>query len=319
MVKQRLVDIDVVVGIAIALVVYGHLKYEDIANLTWYSKSRDIVYKFHMPLFMFFSGFLMGISYKPLDNFKSYLKFIKKKANKFIPAFLFFSIVFTALEYIAHRDTIKPLKETVIDILLRPSKSYAGFLWYIYLIFQFYIILPLLSKFVKNYILIMLPLAIFLNFFEFSNLFNFDLFSFYFLFVVLGLYSSQNLTIYYKLVNKIGLIMVIAFLSFIIICFWYNIPKTVFGLVSIPAIHFISIKVGSPFKSVISEIGKYSYYIYLLNSLITGVIFVILKQVLKIEITSLYILILFPLGLFLPLILFKRVIKKTPIINKIIK
>ncbi|MEL4457178.1 acyltransferase family protein [Lutimonas vermicola] len=64
---NHLKDVNIAIGIAIILVVHGHLLF-NFKNLYWFVNSKKLIYKFQMPLFMFFSGFLMSYAYKPVKN-----------------------------------------------------------------------------------------------------------------------------------------------------------------------------------------------------------------------------------------------------------
>lgn len=83
--KQRLEYVDALKGFAILLVVMGHViawffqSYMDVLPLRpspmqlWH-----VIYSFHMPLFMFISGYLFGMSH--FRTFKEYVVKMKKKA-----------------------------------------------------------------------------------------------------------------------------------------------------------------------------------------------------------------------------------------------
>ena len=70
-------EIDILKGIAIILVVLGHI--ELLYALDAYSQFRDFVYTFHMPLFMAISGYLYAKHHNTSFN---YLSFVKKKAKR---------------------------------------------------------------------------------------------------------------------------------------------------------------------------------------------------------------------------------------------
>src|SRR5262245_61238254 len=56
--NQRRDDLERAKGLAIILVVFGHLvAREGPAGVTWYEPLRQAVYLFHMPFFLFLSGF----------------------------------------------------------------------------------------------------------------------------------------------------------------------------------------------------------------------------------------------------------------------
>jgi len=316
--KKRLIDIDIAIGISIILVVFGHLLL-DRSLPEWYIKSRELIYKFHMPLFMFFSGFLMAISYKPISNRVDYMRFIKKKASKFIPAYLFFSILFLVLETLRYGFTYNQLKIDLLDIIFSPSKAPAGFLWYIYILFQYYLILPLIMWLVNKNWVYVLALGILFQFFKFNSILNLDLFSFYLLFIILGILAFKFLDLYYKLITKFGWLFLLVFVG-LLISNVFVITKLILGLISIPAIHYLAIQIEKiKISDKLAKIGRYSYYIYLMNTLVMGVLYVVFITYFKLELSLFVLLALFLCGIFCPIFIYNYIIKKIPFLNKIIQ
>lgn len=316
---KRLLDIDIAIGVSIILVVYGHLLLDNTLPL-WYIKSREVVYRFHMPLFMFFSGFLMSYSYKEVNSLKQYKDYIFKRASKFIPAYLLFSAIFLVFELVDEGFTIQKLKADVLDIFLYPSKAPAGFLWYIYVLFQFYVIFPLLKRIPIKYLIICLVIVGSLHLLEFTSFLNLDLFVFYLFFIILGILATEFLNNYYKLVNTFGLAFLVIFTVLVFVYSHYKVPKVVFGVISIPVIHYSAIKLQRlNFKKYLAELGKHSYYIFLMNTLVIGVGYLWFIKALNFDFSLPFLVLFFLLGLILPIIIFKKLIKPNRFLNKIIK
>jgi len=315
---KRLLDLDIAIGLAIIVVVLGHLKFDG-NSLEEYLKLKKIIYSFHMPLFMFFSGLLMSYTYKPLGNRKNYLNYIKKKVRKFIPAYLMFAIIFLVLETLVDGFSKNQFKEDLIYTFVCPSKAPAGFLWYIYVLFLFYLVLPFLEWMANQNILILVFISIIFQFIEVTHLFNLNLFSFYFLFITLGIFANKYLKLYYTIVSKFGFIFLLLF--GMLICFYPNpnLNKQIMGLASIPTIHFLAILLTkTKFKDHFSMVGRHSFYIYLMNTLVMGILFIIINKYLKIKVSYFLLLFLFLSGVYLPIIIYKYLIKKTPLLNRII-
>src|SRR4051794_39187389 len=75
--KERHVFIDKACGISILLVVYGHIYFPETIGIGWYINSQKFIYKFHMPLFMCISGYLVFLttSKKNIKTKEEYLNF----------------------------------------------------------------------------------------------------------------------------------------------------------------------------------------------------------------------------------------------------
>lgn len=82
----RLEFIDYAKGLAILLVVIGHLLQYNLVGTS--SKDLfDMIYSFHMPLFMFLSGYVASLS---IDKYMSHKgEFIQKKAASLLVPFMF--------------------------------------------------------------------------------------------------------------------------------------------------------------------------------------------------------------------------------------
>lgn len=83
---KRLEYIDYAKGIAILLVVIGHLLQYNLSGTS--SKGLfDMIYSFHMPLFMFLSGYVASFSIE--RHVASKCDFIKNKARSLLFPFIF--------------------------------------------------------------------------------------------------------------------------------------------------------------------------------------------------------------------------------------
>ena len=145
--KNRLVHIDIMIGIAMILVVLGHfsLGFEP----GWYHFGlHNWIYSFHMQLFLFLSAFLIRYTYKGVHSLKDYGLYIWRKFKKF---FLWFILIGLAIDLMACPIKGIPLSASYLGhslrtLLLYPRASEASFLWYIYILFGYYLISPLFFR-----------------------------------------------------------------------------------------------------------------------------------------------------------------------------
>jgi len=316
---KHLKDLDIAIGISIMLVVYGHLLF-NVKDLDWFVNSRRLIYRFHMPLFMFFSGFLMSYTYKPVNTFKEYFVFLKKKIRKFLPPYLLFSLIFLIFDYVFYGFTMTELKETVISIFIYPAEGSAGFLWYVYVLLEFYIIFPLLMMIAKNHLIKLLIFSIAIQFIKVPELFGIKFFAFYLVFIVLGIIATKHIKLYYKYLSKLGLIFVASFVIILsLTAIGYIQPlKVITGLSAIPAIHYISLKLLSlKVSDRLMYIGQHSFYIYLMNTLIMGALFLFSTKVLRITNLESISPVLMVSGVYIPILIYRKIIRKIPILNRV--
>ena len=195
--KKRLDDIDFTIGVAISFVVFGHLLIPEFKNFQIYSALRDLIYNFHMPLFMFFSGFIMAYSYRPLTSFSKYLLFLRKKALKFFPPYILFAVLFITAENLLMEWNWDRIGEDVLKAFLMPPKSSAGYLWYIYILFQFYVIIPIILKLLNGRVWLMTVLSFIIHFSPaITEYFSLNLTGYYFLFISLGFLANKYIGVF---------------------------------------------------------------------------------------------------------------------------
>lgn len=118
---ERLIHIDILKGIAIILVVMGHMfsPYTDYLD----SSVNQIIYSVHMPLFSFLSGYVFHV-----DKEKHYLrKTITKRALTLLLPFFCFSAVYCFVKDLSYYD------------LLFKNELHYGY-WFILVLFEIIII-----------------------------------------------------------------------------------------------------------------------------------------------------------------------------------
>jgi fucose 4-O-acetylase-like acetyltransferase len=127
--KERLAYVDQIKGIAIILVVMGHL----IEILAGHNTVFEFIYSFHMPLFFIISGYL-GYKTIRVNSFISYGAFLRKKFITIMLPFLFWILIvrnyFFAEEW--HIFTVTEL----IDVFITWNSLW--FLKTFFVIFVFY-------------------------------------------------------------------------------------------------------------------------------------------------------------------------------------
>jgi len=263
----RLREIDIATGIAIILVVTGHLSEN---KPIWYNVYKMSLYKFHMPFFMFISGFLLSHTKYHFNDFTSYLFFIKSKVLKFTIPYFFMSFLFLIVKYTLGEYTLKnELNHAIIDVFLRPISGPSDFLWYIYVLFQFYVFFPLIYQinFIKNYFLIVITVGIILNIFNpFGDVFQLNLFSKYFVFFSIGFYVSNNYNVVRDFLAKYGFLffLIFVFLSVYDMNESNGVINMLLASFSLPALLYLSIKI--KMNKLLEKLGKNTYTIYIWNS-----------------------------------------------------
>jgi len=208
-------------------------------GIDFYVNLKSLIYKFHMPFFLFLSGYISGYTYKKLKNFKEYILFVKKKILRLFPAYLLLSIIFLFGKYIF--GSSNSIIDGLINIFVYPSSGNSGFLWYIYVLFLYNLIMPLIIFTVKNYFFIFFLIATILSLFTFPDFLNLNFFFWYLPFFMLGCFLSNHIEKYSYLLSKIGFLSLMLFVLWSVLEYLQiiDIPKILVGFLSIISIHYV--------------------------------------------------------------------------------
>ena len=286
--SSRLAYIDILKGFAIFLVVLGHILqqlYTD-NNLVF-----RCIYSFHMPLFMFMSGY---VYYK-----KNEWGLITKSAKQLLIPFLSFIIVIYLFYKIIYHIHIG-LYDFFVSVILRPDIG----LWFLWALFFIRIIFILVRKLatlinLNEYILLSI-IAVVMNgvVYLFSiKILGIHWIAWYLVFFLLGVYwRNKDKLINYskKPYKRILLVSAIMFPLMVVFFRMHNQPPMfykwinlgpVFIIIYRLAIAFVGIalvvsffriiKLNSFFISQFIEWGKYTLGIYYIQFIINDILFLI--------------------------------------------
>lgn len=274
--RNRLNDLDKLKGLAIFLVVLGHIvARQPPAGNDWYVNLKATIYLFHMPLFMFLSGLILAYSRKPIESVTGYLKYAKSKFIRLMPAYLLFSLIVfigkLTMGRFMHVDNGVTSSISYFDVLTNPLGSYCAYLWYIYVLFLFCLLAPIAYYLTRGKIQWLLPLCLAVHFIELPGWFALSSLGEYGFVFVLGCLAGDHYERYSNWLNQYGALFVTPFL--VVLCFAipWGVPKFAMGLLAIPACHaMMSMRVADGW-SILRTLGAYTFPIYLMNTLFIGV------------------------------------------------
>ena len=144
--KTRLIRIDMMIGMAMALVVLGHFSIG--FEPGWYHPLHNWIYSFHMQMFLFLSAFLIRYTYKPVETIGGYFRYIWRKFRKFFLPFILVGFSVALLACVVKDKTLNwnYVGHSLKMLFLYPRWSETSFLWYIYILFGYSVISPLFFK-----------------------------------------------------------------------------------------------------------------------------------------------------------------------------
>ena len=227
-------------GLAMLLVVLGHHRFDFMPQ--WYMRLFYWIYTFHMPLFIFISGFLVRYSYKGVYSVSEYKSYIGKRIKKFVPPYLIVGTICTLMAW--NFKAINTLLTSWVNLLIAPKESEVTFLWYIYLLFIFYCISPFIFN-AKRWVKVLLFIgAIYLSTHVIPvGYLCIDWFTRYFVFFLLGAYIAEHYTQIKQFDIRWSILALIAFFTISVVHFknGYNpILEYTIQMIGIPAIACIS-------------------------------------------------------------------------------
>lgn len=135
---RRIVWIDIAKAICIILVVIGH--YIPETHPLWYGEMRKVIYTFHMPLFMFASGYIYIATKKEI----SYSEFIWRKVKRLMVPYLTVSVLVVSIKLCTQNQAYVENPVTpfsYLKIFYLPEAGY--FLWFIWALWWMFILIPL--------------------------------------------------------------------------------------------------------------------------------------------------------------------------------
>ena len=156
---RRIVWLDIAKAICIILVVIGH--YFPETHPLWYGEMRNVIYSFHMPLFMFASGFIYIATKKEI----AYSEFIWRKVKRLMVPYLTTSVLVVTIKLWTQsqayvENPVTPLSYAKIFYL--PEAGY--FLWFIWALWWMFVIIPLFrtppSRLGLLVVAVLLPLVV---------------------------------------------------------------------------------------------------------------------------------------------------------------
>lgn len=323
-IPSRLNDIDRAKGLAIILVVFGHIvSRESPADNSWYDFAKSAVYSFHMGFFMFLSGIVFFIKIRPAPSIYSYVKTVKTRFNRLMPAyFLFAFIVFFGkliAQQIMHVDNPVRGAEDLLNIALFPMLSISSFLWYIYALFMISILAlgifslsggSMATLIILGGLFILIPNVNFLAAGQITK---------FFLFFVLGGVAIKYWQTYTKIIDKIWVYTLILMI-FLIGSNNFKGSNWIYmtGL-ALPTLHGLCRKITYGSK-ILEKIGEMTFPIYLINTIAIGVTKGIMLKITNWNGTNFIIFfpVLFLAGIWIPILIKKYFISRYYWLNKIL-
>jgi len=276
--RVRYVDIDAMKGIAITLVVVGHV----VASRSyprgneWYWYLQYWIYHFHMPLFMYLAGLTFFLFQKPVSDLRGYRAFLLQKASRLLPAlFVLGALVVVAKAVLSgwvHVDhPVRDFWSDLLKLFYDPLGSALVSVWFVYTLFVIYaIVVPLLlvAKWRPEFIVLIGVIAYFL---PLTDYFCLSRVGEYLVMFGLGCAAAPYYTRIVSITTRYFPAFLCLFVALSALDFIFmnglseDLKKTTLSLASVPVAHAIASKMTGRSGKAFALLGMCSLIIYLLN------------------------------------------------------
>lgn len=270
---NRSIFIDISKAICIVLVVIGH--FHPPFSPEWYVAVIKIIYTFHMPLFMFASGYLYAMTFKNQE----YGNFLLKKVRRLVIPYFICSLIIIAIKMSFQDFFYVPRPMTYLaflDILYKPKAGY--FLWFVWALWWIFMLIPFFKTKLQRLLLLMIALIVHFYPLHITSYFCLMETQKMLIFFVSGVVMYDNKH-YFSICKKVPILV---YLIFFCVCEWFFLkgssgnPWTKFLLAIIGIAFIVSLSLelqkvkNRVVKSIFYLLSSSSYFIYLFHTSFEG-------------------------------------------------
>jgi fucose 4-O-acetylase-like acetyltransferase len=279
---SRRTDIDMARGLAILLVVFGHLVARaDPAGVEWYEPLRRAVYAFHMPFFLYLSGLTAVLSGAALAPASALPRLAAARAWRLLLPFLLLGGLIVAGKSIAARfmfvdNTPPDLAAGLQALLWHTQASPALSIWYLFVLFWLTLATPLILRQRPSRIGALLAVCLILYALQPPPYAYLDLIARYAVFFGLGIWAGLRGPGWTAFVDRawpacLGFLLVLLAAVALFGAAWpHRLILLAAGALSMPALHGLVRHWPASSAFILLRLGRYSFMIYLFNTICIG-------------------------------------------------
>jgi hypothetical protein len=160
-------------------------------------------------------------------------------------------------------DFLKPL--------IMPQQSSVRFVWYVYVLFFLYALLPIVFFLTRGNLLLSVIAAVPLHFWAPTSLFAVDLLCRFAVFFLLGGLTVKYWSQFQKTIARYGFALFVTFLALLALYPTYSTNMLIMGGLSIPALFWLISGKKTFLLDFLAYLGRHVYVIYLFSMIFVGV------------------------------------------------
>ncbi len=332
-VRVRREDLDRAKGLGIALVVLGHIVARGAPpGDGWFEYVKNGVYQFHMPFFMYLSGYVAFLTAAARTPPAGWLSLFGKRAVRLLVPFLIFGLLIAggkaALGPYLHIDN--PANAGLADLanlVWHTDHSVALSIWYMAALFVLSCVTPVLLWLLRGNSLLLLGVAAVVYFLPVPPIMYLDRAATYFIFFVIGGLAAEAGDRWLRLLDRNvawSLIALAATVASALVAYYLGVLKypdislLVCGIVSMPALHGLVRKAPWSNSRLLLTLGAFSFVIYILNTPAIGLAKALMWKVAPWDGVNflIYAPVLLAAGLLVPIAIKRWVFRRLPAVDR---
>jgi fucose 4-O-acetylase-like acetyltransferase len=271
----RRIDLDAARGLAILLVVLGHVVARDLpADNLWYVRVKHAIYLFHMPLFMALAGVSFALSLPRLVAWADVVRFSLKRIERLFVPYLAFGLIVIAGKLVAARYVAvdNPGGDSaLVELFVRPTHSGVSFLWFIYVLSIYLVIVPALFQVVGRRPMLLLIAGVALGVIGWPELFMLDSVVAYLPFFAGGMLLWMYREVWARPSASLLWLTTLGFAALLAIAQCQEVPKWLVGAASLLPVLGWMHRLPAMLASGLAALGRASFAIYLMNTIAIGI------------------------------------------------
>jgi fucose 4-O-acetylase-like acetyltransferase len=307
----RLLAIDRARGFGIALVVWGHLATGATPGLpTWFYISVSVIYSFHMPLFMYLSGFVFFLSNSQERFWKDPAGQVWKRFDRLmVPCIVFAVIVVVGKVLVVEGNSSSRDMDLIQEGIFRVIENGPGnpvlSIWYLVVLFFYSVLTPLLTRALPKPAILLVFLGLLFWGLSFPEEFYVERIAQYFIFFAIGGCVAINRSRIEPLISAWYLPLMAIFALSCFMMLGNKLSLLVCGIAALPALHGLFLQTFWDKDQLLLFLGKNSMAIYLINTIVIGILQIFYTKYLpyKGDWFFLYSSVVFALAIAIPIII----------------
>jgi fucose 4-O-acetylase-like acetyltransferase len=328
--RPRRRDLDCAKGLGIFLVVVGHLAARSTPQGNdWYLALKHALYHFHMPFFMYLSGYVVFLTGAARTPASQWLEFASRRTYRLLVPFLLFGLAIlvgklVAANFIQVDNLPRSLEQGLWGLVWDTDASPAESVWYLVVLFALSILTPPLLWLLRGRTLLLLAVALILYVLPVPHVMYLDRIARFMGFFVLGGLASESGQAWLDLIDRYFVWALVAllgtlWLALTVFVMWDpDVALFVCGTLSMPALHGLVRHRWFATSSLLLTLGVYTMVIYLLNTPFIGLVKGAMLKVLPWDGVNflLYAPVLTAAGIVLPILLKRYLLVRVPALDR---